>query len=228
MRSFAAGLVFAMGLAIMPAHATVTFVTSRAALGANDAVDWAQLGPAGSLVSTPAFAQSTGGGVTVDASTPAGEVLRHDQGVDWVGNFAPGQALLVDQFELEPLQLTFSQPVLGAGAQIQESLLRSFIGSLSVVGAGNQFLGSVSIPGLANAAADGSAIFLGVLSDTPFTRVRFDTVGPNGAVDSGFAINALALVEAPEPPSALLLAGALAALLARRLRPRARVSAAPA
>ena len=219
MRGLIGGLGLAFGIAAMPAHATLTVVTDRGALGATDAVAWAQLGPAGTHLFTPLVALSAGGGVAVDVSSPPGEVFRVDQSVDWIGNFAPGAALVFEQHELEPLQLTFAEPVLGAGAQIQESALRDFTATLSVFSPTNVLLGSFSLAGLASAAADDSAIFLGVLSDAPIGRIRFATVGRNGAVDAGFAINDLSLVvEAPEPATALLLVGAVALTAAWRRR----------
>ncbi len=223
MRGLIGGLGLALGVAVAPAHATLTMVTDRGALGATDTVDWAQLGPAGAHLFTPVFATSSGGGVTVDVSSPPGEVFRHDQSVDWTGNFAPGAALVFEQHELEPLQLSFAAPVLGAGAQIQESLLRDFTATIRAFSPTDAPLGSFTVAGLATDAADDSAPFLGVLSDTPIGRIVFDTVGPGGAVDDGFAVNALALVEVPEPASLTLLAGALALTAAWRRR-MARVS----
>src|SRR5262249_15157600 len=150
-------------------------------------VDWGQLGPPGTHLSTPQFAVSASGAITVDLSSPPGEVFRRDQGLDWTGNFAPGAALVFEQHELEPLQLTFSQPVLGVGAQIQESALRDFSATVQAFSPSNVLIGSFTILAAATDAADDSARFLGVLSDTPISRIRFATVGPNGVVDAGFA-----------------------------------------
>jgi hypothetical protein len=210
-------LVAGFSLAGSFADATEILVTDRSALGADDSASWASLGSPGAHISTPAFVTS-GAGVTIGVSTPAGEVFRHDQGVDWSGNFSPGAALVFDQNEGGWLQVRFSRPVLGIGAQIQENLLRSFTAMLSVFSPDDVLLGSFAVAGQSTAAGDGSALFLGVLSDVPIGRVRFDTVGPGGAIDAGFAIDGLSLVDAadptavPEPASALLLAGGLLAL----------------
>src|SRR5438876_105591 len=114
MRGVLVGIGIALVVGAAPAHATLALVSSRAALGAGDAVGWAQLGPAGVHLFTPQFALSAGG-ITVDVSSPPGEVFRHDQSVDWTGTFVPGAALLFEQHELEPLQLSFAQAVLGIG-----------------------------------------------------------------------------------------------------------------
>jgi hypothetical protein len=211
MRSWTIGAVLGLAMLAAPAQATVILAGSQASLGPDDGVTWGQLGPAGAHLFTPQVAQSTGG-LTVQVSSPPGEVFRRDQGVDWPGGFTPGTPLLFEEHELEPLQLTFGSGVMGVGAEIEEGVSRGFVATLTLFGADGGLLGSVSAPG-----ADGP-VFLGALSDIPIARVRFSTVGPGGAVDAGFAIGPLALRVVPEPPTALLLIAGLAGLIALRRR----------
>src|SRR5262249_11409103 len=95
-------------------------------------------------------------------------------------------------------------------AQIDESLLRGFSATLTAFSPTDAPLGSVALGGLTTAAGDGSAMFLGVLSDSPIGRIQIATTGPGGALAAGFLIGNLSLVEVPEPESLALLAGAIA------------------
>jgi hypothetical protein len=212
MRSLTIAAALGVALLAQPARATVILADSQASLGATDSVAWDQLGSAGAHLFTPVFATSAGG-VVVDVSSPPGEVFRRDQGVDVSAGFVVGTKLLFEVNEHEPVQLTFSTPQYGVGAEIAESVQRAFVATLTLFGPGNVLLGSVSAAG-----ADGP-VFLGALSDTPIARVRFSTVGPGGLVDAGFLLGSLQLVSVPEPPTVLLLLGGLAGLaLARRQR----------
>jgi hypothetical protein len=203
----------ALGLVLFapPVHATVIQAGSQASLGANDGVVWSQLGPAGAHLFTPVFATSSGG-VVVDVSTPPGEVFRRDEGVDAMAGFAPGTPLLLEANEREPVQLTFDTPVMGIGAEIAESVQRAFTATLTLFGPGNLEIGSLTASG-----GDGP-LFLGALSDTPITRVRFSTAGPGGLVDAGFLLGTLRLVSVPEPPTVLLLLVGIAGLALTRRR----------
>jgi hypothetical protein len=212
MRALTIAAVLGAALLAQAAHATVIQAGSQASLGATDSVGWDQLGGAGAHLFTPVFATSAGG-VVVDVSSPPGEVFRHDEGVDVTAGFTVGTQLLFEVNESEPIQLTFSTPQYGVGAEIAESVQRAFVATLTLFGPGNVLLGSVS------ASGDDGPVFLGALSDTPIARVRFSTMGPGGLVDSGFLLGSLQLVSVPEPSTALLLLGGLAgAALTRRRR----------
>lgn len=208
----------------LPARAAVTFVTSRGALGANDTVTWGQLGPAGIGIGSPVFATSLNGHL-VNANTPAGAVFRRDQGVDWIGNFAPADQLLFTPNNIEALGFAFgpARDVFGAGAQIQNQALGDFTATLSVFGTSPlDLVGRMSLEGLATAAADNSALFFGVLSDSPIFGVSYTT--SITGLPTGFAVNRLDLVEraVPEPPMLLTFALALLAIGVIRLSGRGR------
>ncbi len=210
LRIGALGLALASALLALPARATVIAATTQASLGATDTVAWDQLGSAGAHLFTPVFATSAAG-VGVDVSSPPGEVFRRDQGVDVSAGFVVGTKLLFEVNESEPVQLTFSTPVYGVGAEIAESVQRGFVATLTLFDGGT-VLGSVS------AAGGDGPVFLGALSDLPITRVRFSTVGPDGLVDAGFLLGSLQLVSVPEPSTALLLLGGLVGVALTRRR----------
>ena len=211
MRSLTIAAALGVALLAQAAHATVIQVGSQASLGAPDSVGWAQLGGAGAHLFTPVFATSAAG-VGVGVSSPPGEVFRHDEGVDVSAGFVIGTNLLFEVNESEPVQLTFSTPQYGVGAEIVESAQRAFVATLTLFGPGNTLLGSVS------AAGGDGPVFLGALSDMPISRVRFSTVGPGGLVDAGFLLGPLHLVSVPEPATVLLLLGGLAGVALTRRR----------
>src|SRR5262245_13952033 len=81
-----------------PAGAIVIGVTSAGpgGLNANDSIDWGQLGPAFTVLSSPQNVASNG---LLDAtvSSAGGIFERVDQGNGWAGNFPGGDHLLWDQ-----------------------------------------------------------------------------------------------------------------------------------
>lgn len=210
-------------VAISSAHA-LTFVTSRPALGGNDYVDWGVLGPTYTVVSNPVSLTSNGGLGLVVSKPTQGPFERRDQGwgAGWEGNFAPGDRLLWTRDEVGPMEIVFTSPVLGAGAQIQRDAYGSFTGKISAYDAANNLLGSFSLAGYSNGAGNNSAIFLGVLdSNAVIKKVVFDV--DNTTQD--FAINRLDIVTQggapviPEPGTMLLMSiGGLAIGLGRRFR----------
>ncbi|MBV8169011.1 MAG: PEP-CTERM sorting domain-containing protein [Alphaproteobacteria bacterium] len=210
MRSLMIAAALGVALLAQAAHATVIQVGSQAGLGATDSVAWDQLGGAGAHLFTPAFATSTGGAV-IDVSTPAGEIFRRDEGVDAAAGFAAGTPLLWSVHEHEPVQLRFSTPVYGVGAEIVEDVQRGFVATLTLFNLGN-VLGSVSVTG-----GDGP-VYLGALSDVPITLVRFSTMGPDGLIDAGLLLGPAQFVSVPEPSTALLLLGGLAGVALMRRR----------
>lgn len=215
-------LVVALALALTVGAHAISFVTSRPALGSNDFVDWATLGPYGTVVSNP-FTTSSNGGLSMTVSKPtSGPFERRDQSTGWWGNFAPGDALLWTRDEVGPMEIVFANPVLGAGAQIQRDAYGSFVGKIKAYDSMNNLLGSFSLSGNSTSSADNSAIFLGVKDTSAvIKKLVFDVDNTNG----DFAINRLDLVVQggapviPEPGTLMLMSiGGLAIGLGRRLR----------
>jgi hypothetical protein len=69
-------LLCMIGLA--PANAAIVLVTSSAALGANDSIDWSQFGPAFTNLTSPQAVVSTGG-LNATVSSAGGVFERLDQ-----------------------------------------------------------------------------------------------------------------------------------------------------
>lgn len=164
-----------------------TLVTSRAALGANDFVDWSGFGGTNTTVPSGSNINSNLGG-TVTVTNPSGNFERRNQNNGWAGNFAPGDPLLWTQNTVGPMVISFGSPVSGAGAQIQRDSFGGFTATIDVFDAGNNLLASFNLAGSSTSAGDNSAIFLGAVDASPtISRIEYSVDG--GTQD--FAINQL-------------------------------------
>lgn len=111
------GLVLAGAAA---AHAAaVTEVTSRAALGANDLLDWGML-PGGypEALPNPIMAISAGGLVVTLGTTPDRFINSYGTTFNSITDFAPTDNLIGTQ-QFTPIKLSFATPVFGAGLQAE-------------------------------------------------------------------------------------------------------------
>jgi hypothetical protein len=203
-----------IGLLGVPASATL--VSSRAALGGTDFIDWGQFGNDLTAVPNPASGSSNLGiGFTV--SKPSGSFERRDQPDGWVGNFTDGDRLLWTLDLPGPISIVLGAPVFGAGANIQAELYGAFVAQISAYDASNSLLEQYTLNGLSDETV-GTAIFIGISrAVADIARIEFDLV-PNGA---SFAINRVDLVTVPEPSTGLLVIGGLLGLAGWR-RARAR------
>lgn len=206
------------GLAVLTFSARADFVASRAALGANDYIDWAQLGPSGPI-DLPAGVTSQLG-LPAQLDNPVGNLLRFDQGVEWGGDFAPGDALVETDWSHSPVGtvlIDFAVPVYGAGAQLQASLLGPFTGEVRAYDAAHVLLESYTLAGVSGTHGDGSALFFGIVrASADIDRIEFD-LSPSG---EGLAINRLSILSAVPEPSTLVMAVAGTLWLALRRRPQ--------
>jgi hypothetical protein len=179
-------------------------------------LDWSAYGAPGQIVSTPVDQRF--GAVTASVGSSAGIVEVRQQGLDFAGNFAAGDALLSlpDGYKSDAFGVSFSgQAVYGLGVQIEPAsgFLGGFTGGMDLYGAGNRLLGVVLADGRATQAGDGSAVFLGAASDAAIAYVRFfvDENDPFFPIEGDLAINAMSLSETalvPEPGSLSLLVAA--------------------
>jgi hypothetical protein len=179
-----------------------TLVTSAAALGANDFVDWGAPEP------KPFFypATSTNGGVSVLAFDNTAGVTVYSQGVGWNGNFAPGAHVLSDNNDTA-LEIDFdSLSVRGVGFQVQARAPGPFTAQLSTYDFNDNPIGIYTLSGNSTAANDNSAIFIGALDTTADIRKLTINVG-GGALAVGQLdfVNPNLPLATPEPGSLTLL-----------------------
>jgi hypothetical protein len=216
--------IVCLGCAVSAAgYADPVQLYSRASL-TSQVIDWSSFGSPGTTISTPtSFAA---GAETVTIGSSSGTALLRQQGTDFTGNFAPGDALLSlpDGDKSDAFDVQFGgAPVNGLGAQIDpvSGYTGAFTGVLKLYGSGGVFLGQVSVAGDATDAADGSAVFLGASSSIPIEYAVFfvDEGAPFFPLEGDLAINQLSLQEAiPEPPASLVLAPMLLLVAAFRAR----------
>ena len=199
--------------------AAVIAVSSRAALNPTDSVVWSDLGGDLTALPVPTDTTSTNGvGVTVDGP----DALTLFDGSTFNADFLASEVVLsaynLDEPEgvFGPIRLTFATGQRGAGAQIQSDAAGNFNATIRAYGAGGTLLFGFNAGGTNSQNGDGSALFLGVLSDAnDIFAVEFDVLR-----STGFAINDVSLTrntDVPEPASlTLALLGAGLALARRR------------
>ena len=225
------GLCLVLGSAAT-SNAAVVGVTSFADLGADDSLDWGQLGPATTWINKPATVTSGWGGLTASVDTAGTGFQRIDQGSPaFNGNFAAGTALLWTSGQGPDITIDLSQPVYGAGAQIQSNWYGAFTAQIQELDGIGNVIASFTENGLSNAQADGSAIFIGLKSSLQdITRLRFILTSASKAPND-FAIGPVALAKCaavPEPATwVTLLTGfaGLGAMLRAKRRAKARTAA---
>jgi hypothetical protein len=183
------------------AAGTITTYTTAASYGGDAVVDWGGLGPtAGAQVLVGNFANllSSAGGVAVSGSSPS-DLARVDQGLNYLGNFAPGDNLLFTSGPAPrgglppqapgPVRLAFAKPVFGAGLQVSTNVPGPFTATLKAFNAQGTLLGTVTAPGVSTtqSVGDNSAPFLGIRSSVEeIAAVEVDVPGATGV-----AVNAM-------------------------------------
>ncbi|WP_397571467.1 PEP-CTERM sorting domain-containing protein [Schlesneria sp. T3-172] len=209
----------AIGILVSTAQAAVIEVTNRSDLGANDFVDWSQLGPVdfSSPITLP-YDVTSNSGSTATLSKPSGVIYADVQtpGGPWGGNFAPGDALLYNgpQFGIDssPLTIAFATPVYGVGAQIGVNVVTSsdylFDATIRAYRADNSLLFEHVFKDLVmNNKADNSANFIGIRSSTgEIASIEISVPASTSYGTNDFAINQLDINSVPEP-STFALAG---------------------
>lgn len=221
----AASCVFVSG---PEAKAALSLVTNRSVLNGTDFIDWSEFGIPGSSVSNPSIATSNLGDLMYVVQDLPGNFLRSNQGDGWNGNFAPGDALLVAEQPLYGINsLTLADVDCGGisagGLQIQSSVSGLYTARVEAFDVLSQRLGFFDVDGMSSNAADNSAIFLGVTSNIPISRLSFSLRFDDPAGErSSFSVNRFDFTSVPGP---LPVLGAGAAFgFSRKLRARLKAS----
>jgi hypothetical protein len=176
-------------------RAQVTPVLSPSPLPTTDSIDWGQLGPNTTQVSSPANVTS---GLGLSAVVSDGnDFFVYVAGQGWSGNdtFPSGDNVLYND-DSGDVSISFATPVTGAGAYIQTNAEDPFTAEISAFDSSDTLLGteSFSSTGINN---DGPPVFAGLdsasdnISKVVFGITAGGTVGENTIDD--FAIDALDL-----------------------------------
>ena len=219
--------VLTFATTVSPVYAdSIGVVTSRSDLPANETLDWSGFGSLDTEISG-AGSLTTLSGLVVTVSQPeyafglALEGLSPFSTGGWKGDFLPGQYLLSNTNSPFAITLSFSQPIFGAGVQIEPGQeVQLSIGFTAYVTAynGTTVLGQFSTTGTRTINEDGSAPFLGVRSDiAEITSLTYRVVVPSNVPSTGdLGMNFLSLeTVAPVPePSGILLEACGLSLLA--------------
>lgn len=200
------------------AHAgVITFVSTRAGLGANDLVTWGLAADDSTSVASP-YARLSTGGVTATATLTGGFALWENNGASlaFSSNFSTGDIVL-DTFGVNgPVTIAFDTAVTAVGLQIQHYVTGGFDGTLSVYDSTNTLMDTFTVGGTTGFDNDGSALFLGARSSLrDIMSIQLSVSSQGGS--TAFAMNQMSLdtldpvTGVPEPSTFALVAGALVA-----------------
>jgi hypothetical protein len=190
--------------AVGHAHSAVIPLWDRASVQANDHVHWGHFGLPGSVISNPSVPISSFGGIAVSVSMPGlTQFSVHDQAApspavfppQFSGDFSPGDAVIAAGYGdgVGPLRISLGSMASAAGFQIDSFFLGTFTAQIEAFNNVGLSLGSFIRSGRTTSNSDGSALFLGIASDSQdisFLEVIL-TERPYGGVSQIFAINRL-------------------------------------
>src|SRR4029434_6993103 len=134
--------------------------------------------------------------LTVQVGSSLGALARHDEGTDYVGTFAVGDALLTDaNSQSDTFLIRFGSPVSGFGTQIDAHFINGpFTGTVRVYSLSNVLLFEAPFAGVHTLAEDNSAPFVGIassLAEISYATFWVDQPGFFPAESGALAINRL-------------------------------------
>jgi hypothetical protein len=191
--------------------AGLTLLTTRTG---TDTIDWGQLGPDGTALTSP-FTVTTAKGLSASVSQPQDSAERVDEGGgNWNGNFAMGAKLLYSGNYTTggsaPITIDFGSTALRLiGFQIQDANPGDFTAKIEAFDSKGTSLGYVTENGFSASTQDNSAIFIGVeSSDHNISKIVVSDVSPSNSDANNFAVNYVSLSQfaaVPEPSTLLSL-----------------------
>lgn len=174
------------------ASASLTLVTSRAAIGATDSINWSSLGSTFTHVADGTIG-STVNGMNFSVTGLGQGFERRDESNGWLGNFTPGDALLWTTTDPQPMALTFAQSVMAVGANISADYFGAFTAHIEAFDGIGTDLGGFDLAGNNQPTEDGSAVFLGVMSTAGDIQKVVFTVPVTTGTNNDFSINSVSL-----------------------------------
>lgn len=213
MKKFTIGLTFLLAFGVASASASV------------DTVDWSQLGPSFTILSTPQPFTSAGGITGIVGLNDFDPFQLRVQGNGWNGNFFPGETVLWNQDQTgfdDSIVAIFNTGTFGGGAQIQADTFGAFVGILNVYDTSLNLIATVNENGNSNANGDGSAIFIGYQSGTAdIGALQFLVSDVNGANTVAIGTMSIYTSSAVPEPGSLVMFGSgiigLAGVLRRKI-----------
>jgi PEP-CTERM motif-containing protein len=204
--------------------ASFTLVTTQAGLGANDFIDWGQLGPDDSFAANPSTVTSSLGGSFSLSKTQSDDFTRFDQ-LGCCANAPPPVAsgdhlIMTNDGNSNPNSMVVAGSMYAAGSLVFAAAQGDFVARITAYDSSDVVLASFIVNGSTNPSGYGTGLapFLGIVSDAPFAKIGFSLDSATG--DTAYlGIDTLLLrtTPAPEPESlALVGLGAAGLLLATR------------